>query len=226
MATVAVKERPILFSGEMVRAILDGRKTQTRRIVKPQPELSETGGFVHVDRKGKRWATGLGSDFAGTCRNFVASVSPFKVGQRLWVRETWQCEDCEGVTPRNIEPSTPVAYSATATPEDRRDISWQPSIFMPRWASRITLEITEVRVQRLQEISRDDSFREGVEHVNPYETHPELPNGMPACFRNYQDGGWFAADPIASFRSLWKSINGPDSWNANPWVWAITFRKI
>ena len=98
---------------------------------------------------------------------------------------------------------------------------------MPRWMSRITPEITNVQCEQLRYIRRDDAFAEGVEAVDPYAISPELPPGMPACFRDYQDAGnCFSADPIRSFRSLWESINGEGSWVANPWVWVVEFKQV
>lgn len=199
-----VKERPILFSGPMVRAILDGKKTQTRRVIKPQPEMELDGECLPDGSCYGGWEPVL----PPWCK------WPYQNGMRLWVRETWG-KTVEGtVCYRANEPGSIVSR-------------WRPSIHMPRLASRITLEITGVRVERLQEMRRDDAFAEGVEHVNPYSVTPGLPPGMPACFKNYQkDDGWFAADPVASFRSLWQSINGPGSWDASPWVWVIEFRMV
>ena len=176
-----MKERPILFSAPMVRAILDGTKTMTRRIIKPQP--------THFNP-------------AGTPRRVVPNGGPSESiccpygqpGDRLWVRETWM--DC-----RNIDGAiSDSMYRATFgnTPEGGQ---WRPSIHMPRWASRILLEITDVRVERAQDISEADAISEGVQHST-------------------------LNDPRVEYRWLWESINGPDSWAATPWVWVIEFRKI
>lgn len=108
-------------------------------------------------------------------------------------------------------------------------LPWQPAIFMPRWASRITLEVLSIEVQRLQEISRDEAFQEGIEAVDPYRIQPDLPPGFPAAFRDYQDdGNFFTADPVASFRSLWDSINAKSGfgWKRNPFVWVIEFKRV
>ena len=220
-----MKERPILFSAPMVRAILDGRKSQTRRIVKPQPHAGvRRSVFV---RSGLE--DGHGRELR--CPHGVP-------GDRLWVRETWQhapqdrC-DC----PQPSEPSPcddwsngtgcrsnrgEVLYRADVGNEtEERSVvrlahrhgthvaPWRPSIHMPRWASRITLEVTGVRVERLQEISDADAMTEGVPFT-------ELPQG--------QD----RPDPLhrAQFADLWESINGPRSWEANPWVWVIEFRRL
>lgn len=220
-----MKERPILFNGEMVRAILDGRKTQTRRPVKPQPPADidslhhgrlaslapyklldddyNPQGFGFEDGRGQFWKSPFGT-----------------VGDRLWVRET----TC--IAPRRFaEPDETcvtdsggfkryVSYKADRHSEDAmRDynLKWTPSIHVPRWASRIDLEITRVWVERVQDITEEDAKKEGVkvgedrsysfaEHSLKYEPHKD------------------------AFRDLWQSIYGTCA--ANPWVWAYEFRRI
>jgi hypothetical protein len=168
----------------MVRAILDGSKTQTRRVVKPQAA-------VLTDEMAR--ALGVQPPAA---QNPPVIPCPYGIpGDRLWVRETW-ADWSDGLAP--ADESSHILYRAdTDRPDPKR---WRPSIFMPRAASRILLEITDVRVQRLQEISDDDARAEGYDrsHAFPRE--------------------WFAL--------LWERINGADSWNTNPWVWAITFRRV
>ena len=201
-----MKERPILFSGSMVRAILSGNKCQTRRVVKSQPTggWGFDGAYGRITsphhKKGKFGAfiqRGVGTDFPET----DLIVCPYgQPGDRLWVRESFAHIYRDNSSPerRSFED---VAYMA-----DGRGIdigaygSWKPSIHMPRWASRITLEITSVRVERLHDISEADARAEGASQ------HP--------------DGPWHA------YRSLWTLINGPDSWAANPWVWCIEFQRI
>jgi len=192
------KERPILFSGPMVRAILDGRKTQTRRVVKNQEWYNLKGEYGDRLRSVDRCPYGT-------------------AGERLWVRETWTPDHAP------FYPHFPVAYRADAgfdyernergetySPEQKAwfPYRWRPSIHMPRIASRITLEITGVRVERLQDISESDAIAEGVSNDMPiaWQTGDDTPRGM--------------------FGELWESINGPDSWAANPWVWVIEFRKL
>jgi hypothetical protein len=183
----------------MVRAILDGRKTQTRRRVKFEwcqsaDDLMRQAAF----------------DPAYKCPHGV-------VGDRLWVRETWAMEGTDGTSP------LPLQYRA-----DRDDwlacAKWRPSIHMPRWASRITLEITAVRVERLQDITEEDAQKEGVESVLYREErfwraygHNPLPGGGELTATR---------DAKRSFQTLWSSINGPDSWASNPWVWVIEFRRV
>lgn len=216
-----MRERPILFNTEMVQAILEGRKTQTRRIVKPQPTFSENVGCGW-----KGYVYGIGSDHAETVRNFTRSTYPFgKVGDQLWVRETWHVEpDVEGWSMNDNEPCIGwIGYKAGGSKEvtapnfdavqrcfpkgevdwDFLPNDWRPSIFMPRWASRVQLEIMNIRIERLNDISEDDAKAEGMIADDDY------------CAEEY-------------FSKLWNEINGWDEkgWNANPWVWVIEFKVI
>lgn len=226
-----IKGRPILFSAPMVRAILASTKTQTRRVVKPQPYIDGQGNFC--------WnGSNFGQDFNGPHIQAIASPIPSsktkrvhcpygKPGDRLWVRETWQHsnfplgpydESCT-VFYRADYLDDPHGPDGEKSPEGKYR-HWAPSIHMPRWASRILLEITGVRVERLQDISAIDAKKEGIE--GQFDDGP---------WRNYQrDGFWFPEGkdtaPTLSYCSLWESINGPGSWDANPWVWAIEFRRV
>jgi hypothetical protein len=207
-----MKERPILFKGEMVRAILDGRKTQTRRMVYPQPqETLQARPYWHVG--GFRTARG--------CTNPLR-FKYGKAGDRLWVKETWK-PHCEGEISPEFPLGTCVKYRADGkcikpeswTNEQGRWCEsqeeskvWKPSIFMPRWASRITLEIVNVRVERLQAINDFDAFQEGAKSECGTVTGP-------ACMSFIQ-----------GYKTLWESINGADSWAKNPWVWVIEFKKL
>jgi hypothetical protein len=180
------KTRPILFSGPMVRAILEGRKTQTRRIVNPK--------WVCVD-----WEYVSIGDRCHTHASHAYGIP----GDRLWVRETWAAPHAyDAHKPREIPPNgCSIHYAAT---EERGGLLWRPSIFMPRWASRITLEITDVRVERLQQISDADSLAEG-------------------CSAADMNHG----DSLASvYARLWESVNGAGSWATNPWVWVVSFRRV
>lgn len=205
-----MKERPILFSAPMVRAILDGSKTQTRRVVKPQPiyDGKFAGGWKVVGKNGHE---------AATCGPLVSELCPYgQPGDRLWVRETWAAPHSEdGRPPRAIQcDQLRIHYLAS---EGRGGLVWRPSIHMPRWASRITLEITGVRVERLQEISEADAIAEGIERSydqwRDYRTDQAV---------NYPS----AATPIDSYRTLWEEINGQGSWDANPWVWVVEFKRL
>lgn len=195
-----MRERPILFNAPMVRAILDGRKTQTRRIVK----ASHWRQFADCD------------DYGKTIGNWQVDLSCCPYGQpgdRLWVRET--CRQVYPITPY----SNGIVYRADAPralgmDEYSSRHKWPPSIHMPRWASRITLEITDVRVQRVQDISEADAIAEGVSrHGDGYGWHTE-------------DGRHYFPTPGMSFASLWGSTYGPDAWDRNDWVWVVGFKRV
>lgn len=226
-----MKSRPILFSAPMVRALLDGSKTQTRRIVKPEGAHHL---FAFLDLPGD--PTG---EWAWCSSSHVVSKHIFcpygQPGDQLWVRETWQgplldCPEHEAQFredgPEAFQKPGFCAYRATdklnAIDEEGNDLGWRPSIHMPRWASRITLEVISVRVERLQDISDAGAIAEGVEG-------------------HYIEDGWYwrnycltdeeaAVSPMLtsakeSFHSLWEHINGVGSWAANPWVWVVEFRR-
>ncbi len=201
-----ITERPILLKHEMVRAILDGRKTQTRRAMKPQPE----GGLDFTPFAPFGVVNGKGNPLI--CRHG-------QPGDRLWVRETWQHLHNEGQKADEFEQwqqnSIDCFYLADESSPNNKPMSgrWRPSIHMPRWASRITLEITDVRVERLQDISAEDARAEGC-------LKPELPPEVRGV------AGDFVADERTTFAILWNRINGPGSWAANPWVWVIEFKRI
>ena len=187
MATTATKERPILFSGEMVRAILAGKKTQTRRIIKHRENRWE------VDERddGTLWPYWPCYVYAEP--QPIDMPCPYgEVGDRLWVRESWNVSGLAfGMKPSATKFASPWAFRYKATDATWQH-GWKPSIHMPRWASRIMLEVTDVRVERLHDISEEDAKAEGV------------------------------VDRIA-FKLLWCSINGRESWDANPWLWVVSF---
>ena len=228
-----MKERGMIFNGEMVRAILDGRKTQTRRPVK----------FPVLDKN-------LGCELAGnelagelSAGNYLNSAFG-RPGDRIWVRETWAilgnedgcyvdwednlCKGDERSAARIYRASCeqrPGDYGLWSIPDDaywkphtkehKFEGAWRPSIHMPRWASRILLEITDVRVERLNAINEHDAQAEGV---------AKLRGGF---WKHYQPG-WTQHQLSArgSFVTLWKSIYGDESWNSNSWVWVIKFKRI
>lgn len=203
-----MKERPILFSASMVRAILAGSKSQTRRVAKP---------VKHPDF-GNPYDPGA---LAREPKHVIERACPYgQPGDRLWVRETFAKIDGQ------TQPWIETDYRATYTHGDRLGDHlgikrrWTPAIHMPRAASRITLEITDVRVGRLQEISSQDAIAEGIEPFTDFQ-----PAGH---WRRYDK--WtlnsYVSSPVDSFASLWESINGPGSWDANPYVWAISFKRI
>ena len=220
-------ERPILFSAPMVRAIIDGAKTQTRRVVGlSELRRSDTPGYVWTWRgrapirsvaQQRRHHGGCWQDVSH--ERLLALCPHGSVGDRIWVRETWapvaRGEAAEDIRDCRIEYRADTGASRPggwdAAPHDAEALRWRPSIHMPRWASRITLEITDVRVERLTSISEDDARSEGVAGV------------APRC----------AAMAAVSFRGafalLWDSINGKRNgcaWADDPWVWAISFRRV
>lgn len=222
-----MKEQGVLFKAPMVRAILSDRKTKTRRIVKPQPEVLD-GGSITRHPSGpslflvQRYAQQdrAFSNF-GRCENITCPYG--KPGDRLWVRETWRTLAAfDGIKPADLVVGTQIKYDANNAISKPTVYPWsdkaRPSIFMPRWASRITLEITDVRVERLQEITEEDAKAEGVRGFNE-----------DGCWV-YEDyihgsGTWFMAAKD-SFFSLWESINGYDSLADNPFVWVISFERV
>ena len=197
-----MKERAILFSAPMVRALLAGTKTQTRRVCKPAATLSAV---VEVPDPMERGQVYNGSHF-GDEDGEVQFASPYGGrGDRLWVRETF-CKII-GQSGGWIETDYRASYTHGFRLGDTLGIKkrWTPSIHMPRDASRITLEITSVRVERLQDISEADATAEG----SPHSLHLH--------------GGRFARE---NFEHLWWTIHGEGSWEANPWVWVIEFRRL
>lgn len=202
-----MKERPILFNDEMVRAILDGRKTQTRRSMKPQPE--KRGAFWEWGGAG--WSLDHGVVPVVQGHSMSARCPYGQPGDRLWVREahafvpTSAYAHSEGVQ-QTINPhcrnQDTAAIYRQGWERSTGGFRWRPSIHMPRWASRLLLEVTAVRVERLQDITEADAIAEG----GPVDS----PCGLAT--------GWFA--------DLWDKINGDDAWGANPWVWVVEFQRV
>lgn len=228
------KERPILFSGAMVRAVIEGRKTQTRRVVTPQPapNAPHDGGTSWVYRPNEGLHVPCGTVGHLTVAEKMGLRCPYgQPGDRLWVRETWRAWALTGAGDLwRVEYAADGATRVLYPPPDwmcprvltREPLPWAPSIHMPRWACRLVLEVVSVRVERLQDISEADALAEGVER------HPQP---FTRGWRNYEPEPAFESvsyHPSAreSFASLWRSINGPNSWDANPWVWVVEFRKV
>lgn len=217
-----MKERPILFSGEMVRALLAGRKTQTRRIGKCQKDDATELGVEYVGHatKGKvAVATYRAFPNGGTARWGLCECSYGKPGDRLWVRETWGVvNSLDNKAPRELPKDIPIITRADSCHPDESSMMWRPSIFMPRWASRITLEVVGVRAERLQEISEADASAEGVAFEDA---------GDSRLYRDYSTSELvFHLTPVKSYKTLWESIHGKSSWALNPWVWVIEFKRL
>ncbi len=190
-------DKPIIFSAPMVRALLDGRKTQTRRLLKGRSGIIAARSVI---QNGLHW---LAIEYD---RSWPLRL-PYAPGDRLYVREAFSYDRLDV----DRDGTLPPWYWADGNPSNGDWSRPKPSIFCPRWASRITLTVTEVRVQRLQEISREDAIAEGIEG---------------------DTDGWFdyllpatqcCARPQDSYATLWNSLHGPDAWDANPWCVAISF---
>lgn len=219
-----MKERPILFSGPMVRAILEDRKTQTRRVVKPQwadnivpKEHSEVAGYWIPYTSDRRLANSQPGGKKDDCGIHCPYGAP---GDRLWVKETFYAygrwiKDAQGhwhferIFHHTTMPE--IFYAATETPErvctKKNEVGWfkRPAIFMERWMSRLPLENKSVRVERLQDITEEDAFAEGIVTGKPYE----------------------CGDAKDVFKALWNSISGAKyPWDSNPWLWVIDFERV
>lgn len=211
-----MKERPIIFTAESVRAILGDRKTMTRRLMKPQPD--DDARLVMGEIGTSKGVAYIGNERSG---GIVTRVPcPYGVpGDRLWVRETWM--EC-GLTRLGIRVNDGTNgkrafYAADGhvyvDPSTRETRKWRSPIFMPRWASRITLEVTGVRVERLQQISEEDARAEGCATGS----NCEVPG----------HGKAYAENSMEHFRYVWGSINAQRApWASNQWVWVISFRRV
>jgi hypothetical protein len=194
-------KRPILFSAPMVRAILAGHKTQTRRVVKG----------VALE-----WLSTFTPEYVASSGNALCPYG--QPGDLLWVRETWQAHQMwDHLPPKSIPVGSDIQHPATW---DHPANKHRPSIHMCEWMSRITLELTSLRVERLQDISEEDARAEGVETGEWLEEiermHSIAPPGIPCEFPTLRD----------EFAKLWRKINGYESWDANPWVWVVEFRRV
>ena len=202
-----MKERPILFSGAMVRAILAGTKSQTRRIVKPQPtKTSGTHRGYPLPLMANDWAWPHPRTSAAT------TISNRPNGPLGWEIHCPYGQPGDRLMCYHCTHEHQSHYAAT---EDRGGLLWRPSIHMPRWASRLTLEIVSVRVERLNDINEADAIAEGVTAVSSGGVTLFTTTGV-NCFQTAKD----------AYAALWESINGPGSWDANPWVWVVEFRRI
>ena len=191
----------------MVQAILNGRKSQTRRIVKPQPRSTATEIVLSHQWSGRDHAARF--KYNGEDKYEVTDLykCPYgKIGDVLWVREKWAYRDCQ-------------SYYYFASNSDEHIEKWKPSIHMPKEACRIKLEITNIRVERVQYISKADAIAEGIEVLDGMSNYKNYLHGKGA---NYG----YVKEAKISYMTLWESINGKDSWNTNPWVWVLSFKKV
>jgi hypothetical protein len=206
-----MEEIPILFNPnpDMVKALLNGSKTQTRRVVKPQPlnELHNDSLFPRsIDSKLKNWN---GETIEGQSREWKCPYG--KVGDVLWVRETFRLTDFLHPSDENYGYIYKASENGKNWQESDPNWKWQPSIFMPYEACRIKLEITNIRVERLHDISESDAIAEGIEYSDRF-------------FKDYTcNVKHFFDEPKKSYLSLWQKINGKESLDSNPFVWVIEF---
>lgn len=197
-------DRPILFSAPIVCALLAGRKTQTRRIAS---FIVPAGEQYQV-----RNAHGGWYGPASRVPEVAPAYAPYAVGDRLWVKETWRThKSWDGEKPSGIIPASRIWYEADGRDNCDQHGKVRVSIFMPRWASRITLTVTDVRVERLQDCSKADALAEGIQQYGRF-------FGLP-------DTDWDNAEltAVAAYHCLWNDINGAGAWEANPWVVAVSF---
>jgi hypothetical protein len=238
-----MRERPILFSAEMVKAILDGHKTMTRRVAKPQPESKYSNGQWYPDRYnhtddwcfwGKR-----GTDVSNKCGLPLFKCPYGQVGDRLWCKETFAyfgfVHQGDSIfihykASYNQNGGERLLHIPESAKRPECSLKWRPSISMPRWASRITLEITNIRVERLQEITREDIWREGITESivkcydgkhgyedwhTPFKELWDSINAKPRPYTWEDDNGWVHKDVAPAY-----------SWESNPWVWVIEFKRV
>lgn len=237
-------EKPIIFSIQMVQAILNGRKTQTRRICKPAEENALS------------YVVYAGANNFGDEEGDIQFSAPYSLGDTLWIKETWMIKswyqddgafDIEYLSdgsilnidlPSEIDPKGDIfnkLWEQSCDDYDKSGVEYdickdryitpefnpcrkRPSIFMPKWAARIWLKVTDIGVQRLQDISEQDAINEGIEK-----------DSITEGYRVYPAKGMWTTDSVLSFQTLWDSINGKDKskvWEANPWVWVYTFERI
>jgi len=217
-----VKDKGILFKAPMVRGILDDKKDMTRRLVQLPLKDPDTGCEI------------AGCE-AKSILSHLPALCPYgPVGRKLWVKETWRAHEhadgTDGILYAADGTFIPIENTREAAErwvaarrEGKKPGAFRPSIFMPRWASRITLEVTGVRVERLQEISAEDAIAEGI----PVSKGVGAIDGE-TCYGMTTNSGYMRGrqGAIVAFQDLWQSINGPGSWEANPYVWVIQFRRI
>ena len=203
---MVITERPILCQTDMVQAILEDRKTQTRRGFHQASYLTnETQSFRgmgFINGREDQYAAAIGTENFRT----IHKSKYGKPGDLLWVRETW--------APLGEKPNHNWMYKSDVSQHYSK---WKPSIHMPKDASRIWLMIEEIRVERVQDISEEDAIAEGIQRIDQHGVE---------VWRRYDDKNTVTMSPMISFWSLWSSINGEESWDSNPWVWVIKFRVL
>lgn len=212
-----MKEIPILFNTEMVQAILEGRKTMTRRIIDPQPEVGE---YPQTKLNGYYWKNKF--YFTKYDRKDISLVDNSRYGQPgdvLWVRETFCLPSLYDGFEKDYY--FKAGFSSSDIKDRNASQSWKPSIHMPKVAARIWLQVEEIRVERLRDITQEDAISEGIKFSRLFEEwggvvpHPKVKD-------HYR---WYA-NPVDAFNNLWIHINGEESFKANPWLWVVKFRVL
>lgn len=214
-----MKIKPILFSTPMVQAILNGTKTQTRRIIKKQPFNAKSDIICQLDDF-KEGTWGAKFKYFGEERYEITNLfKPLaQIGDILWVRETWSLVPKSAYSKELLFPYTDSSNIIYKASFDRAFSSpWKPSIHMPKIAARIFLKVTGVRIERLQDISEKDAIAEGIKVIEVDEAYFDYEF-------NGENGSYATAR--GSFNSLWCKINGKDSWSSNPWVWVYEFERV
>lgn len=213
--------KPILFSAPMIRALLDGRKTMTRRVIQPQPwnadgdcvDINIASAAHYMRGSDGRMYFQFDHPRGGPLTAYLASHAP---GMLLWVREAWRTESraYDDLAPADMDADYPVLYDIDADWSSNKSTGRaRQAAHMPRWASRLTLKVTAVKGERLQDISEEDAVAEGISGTRAVDWM-----GPKASLREFS--------PVDGFAALWTSIHGPGSWDANPWVSATTFEPI
>jgi hypothetical protein len=226
-----MKTKPIIFNPEMIRAILDGRKTQTRRVIKPQPISyhNSDGALCGWVKSG----FAVGGREEGVKETMLEHCPFGQPCDLLWVRETidatYDCDALYVADEERLVDAHPHGWDLWHKEHRELPVKVIPSIYMPRWASRITLEITNIRVERLQDISKEDAIAEGFKAITK-DGGITIKYGIPDSdgFPGNDNYGWpwpdWHTDPRTAYKYLWESIYGEGSWGANPWVWVIEFK--
>jgi len=222
-----MKELPIIMTGESVRAIREGRKTQTRRVINPR-KYNIQGWDMPVSKADIEAGYPVYQDNNGDFHSVIERCPYGKVGDHLWVRETvffetFHQQSDEELKRDGFNPNIGVwVYRADNHDYPTITANWTSPMFMPRKASRITLEVTNIRIERVQDITENDAIAEGIEYIGDFFNSP--------CWKDYGSSPnvVFPDDPIGSYRSLWDSLNSKRGYpfESNPWVWVIDFKVI
>lgn len=212
-------EKPIIFSPAMVEAIMSGRKTQTRRVIKPQPPGEGYELWTLMSTTGPRknegklhWVKPDQERLNFIDDQYIFFTCPYgHIGDKLWVRERWAYIGDQNWQDASFDDWGNLWHYATAEQDARDQLKWKPSIHMPRRFARLILEVKDIRIEKLQDISESDAINEGIESQR-------------GIYKDYLTEKFYRK-PYQSFETLWCKINGQKSWQSNPWVWVVEFEK-